>query len=69
MMDRSGRASLAREMGVLGLTAPATAWYFRSTWLWAAVMAAGSIIYAREVASLTAAGVDLRARFAALPPE
>ncbi len=51
------------------LTAPAAAWYFRSTWLWAAVMAAGTIIYAREVASLKAAGVDLRARFAALPPE
>ncbi len=27
------------------LTAPAAAWYFRSTWLWAAVMAAGTIIY------------------------
>ena len=51
------------------LTAPAAAWYFRSTWLWAAVMAAGTIIYAREVARLKAAGVDLRARFAALPPE
>ena len=51
------------------LTAPAAAWYFRSTWLWAAVMAAGTIIYAREVAGLKAAGVDLRARFAALPPE
>ena len=51
------------------LTAPAAAWYFRSTWLWAAVMAAGTIIYAREVTRLKAAGVDLRARFAALPPE
>ncbi len=51
------------------LTTPAAAWYFRSTWLWAAVMTAGTIIYAREVASLKAAGVDLRARFAALPPE
>lgn len=51
------------------LTAPAAAWYFRSTWLWAAVMAAGTIIYWREVAKLKAAGVDLPARFAALPPE
>lgn len=50
------------------LTAP-TAWYFSSTWLWLAVMTAGSIIYWREVARLKAAGVDLRARFAALPPE
>ncbi|HEX4914978.1 MAG TPA: APC family permease [Vicinamibacterales bacterium] len=51
------------------LTSPAAAWYFRSTWLWAAVMAAGSIIYWREVANLKAAGVDLQSRFAALPPE
>ena len=51
------------------LTAPAAAWYFRSTWLWVAVMSAGSIIYWREVGQLKAAGVDLRARFAALPPE
>jgi len=51
------------------LTAPAAAWYFRSTWLWAAVMAGGTVIYWREVAKLKAAGVDLPARFAALPPE
>ena len=51
------------------LTTPAAAWYFRSTWLWAAVMAAGTMIYWREVAKLKAAGVDLPARFAALPPE
>jgi APA family basic amino acid/polyamine antiporter len=51
------------------LTTPAAAWYFRSTWLWAAVMAAGTIIYWREVARLRDAGVDLPARFAALPPE
>jgi len=51
------------------LTAPAAAWYFRSTWLWAAVLAAGTVIYWREVAKLKAAGVDLPARFAALPPE
>jgi basic amino acid/polyamine antiporter, APA family len=51
------------------LTSPAAAWYFRSTWLWLAVMAAGSLIYVREVARLRAAGVDLSARCAALPPE
>ncbi len=51
------------------LAAPAAAWYFRSTWLWMAVMAAGTAIYWREVVKLKAAGVDLPARFAALPPE
>ena len=30
---------------VKDLTTPAAAWYFRSTWLWAAVMAAGTLIY------------------------
>ena len=54
---------------VKDLTTPAAAWYFRSTWLWVAVMAAGTVIYWREVAKLKAAGVDLPARFAALPPE
>lgn len=54
---------------VKDLTTPAPAWYFRSTWLWTTVMAAGTVIYWREVAKLKAAGVDLRARFAALPPE
>ncbi|MFM8535435.1 MAG: APC family permease [Acidimicrobiia bacterium] len=51
------------------LTAVTTAWYFRSTWLWVAVLTAGTIIYWREVTKLKAAGVDLPARFAALPPE
>jgi APA family basic amino acid/polyamine antiporter len=51
------------------LTAPAAAWYFRSTWLWVVVMAAGTMIYWREVSKLRAAGVDLRRRFATLPPE
>lgn len=51
------------------LTAAAAAWYFRSTWLWVAVMTAGTMIYWREVTKLKTAGVDLRARFAALPPE
>jgi amino acid transporter len=51
------------------LTAPAAAWYFRSTWLWAIMMGAGTIIYWREVTALESAGVDWRARIAALPPE
>ena len=51
------------------LTGPAEAWYFRSTPLWAVVMAIGSLVYWLEVRGLRRAGVDLRARFAALPPE
>ena len=51
------------------LTGPAEAWYFRSTLVWAVVIGIGSIIYWREVGGLRRAGVDLRARFAALPPE
>jgi amino acid transporter len=51
------------------LTAPARAWYFRSTPLWAAVMAVGTAIYVREVRRLHARGVDVDARFRALPPE
>lgn len=51
------------------LTGPAEAWYFRSTPVWAVVMGIGSLIYWREVSRLRRAGVDLHARFAALPPE
>jgi basic amino acid/polyamine antiporter, APA family len=51
------------------LTGPADAWYFRSTPVWAVVMAIGSLVYWLEVGGLRRAGVDLRARFAALPPE
>ncbi len=51
------------------LTGPAEAWYFRSTPVWAVVMGIGSLIYWREVSRLHRAGVDLRARFAALPPD
>lgn len=51
------------------LTGPAEAWYFRSTPVWAVVMSVGSLIYWREVSRLRLAGVDLRARFAVLPPE
>ena len=51
------------------LTATATAWYFRSTPVWAIVMGIGSLIYWREVGRLRRAGVDLRARFLTLPTE
>jgi amino acid transporter len=51
------------------LTGPAAAWYFRSTPVWVMVMAIGSLVYWLEVGGLRRAGVDLRARFAALPPE
>lgn len=54
---------------VKDLSSPAAAWYFRSTPLWALVMALGSLVYWREVRALRRAGVDLRARFATLPPE
>lgn len=51
------------------LTMPAVAWYARSTPVWALVMAAGSVIYMREMRALRARGADVDARFAALPPE
>jgi ABC-type nickel/cobalt efflux system permease component RcnA len=50
------------------VTAHAAAWYFRSTPVWLLVMAAGSLIYFRETRKLRRQGVDLEARFAALPP-
>ncbi len=64
-------AVLALFLGVhtwRDVTAPAAAWYFRSTPLWLLVMAAGSIVYLRETRRLRRQGVDLDARFAALPP-
>jgi amino acid transporter len=51
------------------LAMPVRAWYFRSTPLWLIVMAIGSAIYAREMRGLRRQGVDVGARFAALPPE
>jgi amino acid transporter len=51
------------------LTGPAAAWYLRSTPVWAVVMALGSLVYRLEVSGLRRDGVDLRARFAALPPD
>jgi APA family basic amino acid/polyamine antiporter len=50
------------------VTAPAAAWYLRSTPLWLLVMTAGSIFYIRETRKLRREGVDLGARFATLPP-
>jgi APA family basic amino acid/polyamine antiporter len=49
------------------LTGPATAWYFRSTYLWGVMLAAASLIYVREVSALRRRGVDVAARFAELP--
>ena len=51
------------------LTAPAAAWYSRSTPVWLVVMALGTLVYAREKRALLAQGVDVAARFATLPPE
>ena len=51
------------------LTAPAAAWYFRSTFVWLVVMALGTLVYGREMRALEAQGVDVAARFATLPPE
>jgi APA family basic amino acid/polyamine antiporter len=51
------------------LTGPAAAWYFRSTPVWLIVMGLGSAVYAAEMRRLRAGGVDVGARFAALPPE
>lgn len=51
------------------LTAPAGAWYFRSTPVWAIVMALASVIYVKEVRALRRRGVDVAARFSSLPPE
>lgn len=51
------------------LTGPAAAWYFRSTYLWAAVMTVGSLIFWREMRALKARGVDVDAQFAQLPAD
>jgi amino acid transporter len=54
---------------VKDLTGPAAAWYFRSTPVWLVVMALGTVVYVGEMRRLRADGVDVTARFAALPPE
>ena len=67
-----GIAVLAGFLGVhtwKDLTGPAAAWYFRSTPVWAIVMAFGSLVYWVEVRALRRAGVDLEARFAELPAQ
>ena len=51
------------------LTADVAAWYFHSTPLWLAVMAASTVIYLREVSTLRDRGVDTDALFLELPPE
>lgn len=51
------------------LTTTVSAWYFRSTWLWLAVMTAATTVYVREVIRLRRNGVDVHTVFATLPPE
>ncbi|MCU0636105.1 MAG: APC family permease [Gemmatimonadaceae bacterium] len=51
------------------LTAPAAAWYYRSTPMWLVVMAIGTLLYLRERRQQASSGVDLDARFLALPPQ
>jgi len=51
------------------LTAPASAWYFRTTPVWLVVMGLGTAVYLREVGALRRRGVDVAAIFASLPPE
>lgn len=51
------------------LSATTTAWYFHSTPLWVIVLVAASLIHWRERRALEQDGVDVRARFAVLPPE
>jgi amino acid transporter len=68
----AGMAVLALFLAVhtwRDLAMPVRAWYFRSTPLWLIVMALGTLIYAREMRALHRRGVDVGARFAALPPE
>jgi basic amino acid/polyamine antiporter, APA family len=68
----AGVLVLAMFLGVhtwRDLTMPAAAWYFRSTPVWALVMAIGTVIYVRERIALVRDGVDVAARFRELPPE
>jgi APA family basic amino acid/polyamine antiporter len=67
----TGAAVLALYLvvhAVRDLSAPVP-WHMRSTFLWAVVLAVGSIIYAREMRTLRRRGVDVEERFAALPPD
>ena len=51
------------------LSAPAAAWYFRSTPVWLVVMGVATVLYVREVSAMRRRGVDVDAIFATLPPE
>ena len=51
------------------LTAPAAAWYFRSTPVWFLVLVIASVIYFREIASMRRRGVNVDALFADLPTD
>jgi amino acid transporter len=44
------------------------AWYFKSTPVWAVVMALATVVYVREMARLRAQGIDVAGRFRTLPP-
>jgi len=54
---------------VKDLRGPARAWYFRSTPVWLAVMAVGSVLFLRAQRRLRQRGVDVDAAFGALPRE
>ena len=51
------------------LTAPAAAWYFRSTPVWGLMMVLASVVFWRGAARLRAAGISLDERCATLPTE
>jgi basic amino acid/polyamine antiporter, APA family len=50
------------------MTAPAAAWYFRSTPVWLLVLGIASLIYFRGVSALRRRGVNVEQIFAELPP-
>jgi amino acid transporter len=50
-------------------SAPVSAWYFHSTFVWLIVMAVASAVYLRELRNLRRSGVDVNAIFSTLPPE
>lgn len=54
---------------VKDLSAPAEAWYFRSTPVWALMMLLASVLFWIGAARLRAAGVSLTERCRTLPPE
>ena len=49
------------------MTAPVSAWYFRSTPVWVLVMGIATLIYLREVSAMRRRGVNVDAIFAELP--